>query len=131
MSTVNSNSAASSRTSSPRSVCSANFDRFERRFELDNLLKEANLDRKALLEILRENPVSMDDLDESKIQSIVQQASTSVLPAPFDFEGECSSGLADRVFAESETAMLGELEGAMSWSCCMMSQAVLSGSFES
>ena len=42
---------------------------------LNNLLKEANLDRNALLAILKENPVNINDLNETKIQMIIKKAS--------------------------------------------------------
>eukprot|EP00484_Ammonia_sp_Unknown_P022129 CAMPEP_0197039376 /NCGR_PEP_ID=MMETSP1384-20130603/16166_1 /TAXON_ID=29189 /ORGANISM="Ammonia sp." /LENGTH=559 /DNA_ID=CAMNT_0042469961 /DNA_START=29 /DNA_END=1708 /DNA_ORIENTATION=- len=63
-----------SRASSPRSVTSEKFERFQDRMQIDHLLKEVNLDRQALLQILKENPVAMNDLDATAIQSIVQRA---------------------------------------------------------
>ena len=64
-------SSSSSRPNSPRST----FDRIEKRMSLNNLLKEANLDRNALLAILKENPVNINDLNETKIQMIIKKAS--------------------------------------------------------
>eukprot|EP01084_Bolivina_argentea_P201091 343785_1 len=63
-------------TSSPRSPASSisTFERIEKRISLDNLLKEAHLDRDALLDIIKQNDIALHDLDESKIQSIIQQA---------------------------------------------------------
>ena len=74
--TAANSSAVSSSQSSPRSVASIEFGKFERRMSLDNLLKEANLDRGALLSILKEEKtISMKDLDTPRIQSIIDQAS--------------------------------------------------------
>ena len=69
---------SSSTTTTPKSVSfnSNPFEKIKRRMSLDNLLEEAQLDRNALLQVLKENEVGMNDLDESKIQTIVQQASS-------------------------------------------------------
>lgn len=71
--------SSTSTPSSPRSVASGSnpFDKYQNRMSLDHLLQEANLDRNALLQVLKENQVGMNDLDESKIQSIVKQASSA------------------------------------------------------